>query len=258
MRRLYRELVGVAQDSQDQAQQVLGLLASRTDSLKAVALTATLEHFLPLMQRVIAQTTRRVFEGQSVSAPDKVVSLFEPHTAIIQRGKAPPRDTEFGRKVWYSEVDGGLISEYRLLSGNPPDNQDQWAASLKHHRKLFGHPPTTATADRGIYSLNNEVIAQRQRIPEVALPKPGAKTPERLAYEAQPWFRAALRFRSGVEGRISVLRGPRGLPAQAGLRRCLNRGETGLERWVGWGVITNNLVVVGTALTRRSRRAVTT
>lgn len=252
MRRLYRELVGVAQDSQDQAQQVLGLLASRTDSLKAVALTATLEHFLPLMQRVIAQTTRRVFEGQSVSAPDKVVSLFEPHTAIIQRGKAPPRDTEFGRKVWYSEVDGGLISEYRLLSGNPPDNQDQWAASLKHHRRLFGHPPTTATADRGMYSLNNEVIAQRQRIPEVALPKPGAKTPERLAYEAQPWFRAALRFRSGVEGRISVLRGPRGL------RRCLNRGETGLERWVGWGVITNNLVVVATALTRRSRRAVTT
>jgi IS5 family transposase len=249
---LYRELVGVAQDSQDQAQQVLCLLASRTDSLKAVALTATLEHFLPLMQRVIAQTTRRVFEGQSVSAPDKVVSLFEPHTAIIQRGKAPPRDTEFGRKVWYSEVDGGLISEYRILSGNPPDNQDQWAASLKHHRRLFGHPPTTATADRGMYSLNNEVIAQRQRIPEVALPKPGAKTPERLAYEAQPWFRAALRFRSGVEGRISVLRGPRGL------RRCLNRGETGLERWVGWGVITNNLVVVATALTRRSRRAVTT
>ena len=252
MRRLYRELVGVAQDSQDHAQQVLGLLTSRTDDLKAVALIATLEHFLPLMQRVIAQTTRRVFEGQSLSASDKVVSLFEPHTAIIQRGKAPPRDTEFGRKVWYSEVDGGLISEYRLLSGNPPDNQDQWAASLTHHRRLFGHPPTTATADRGVYSLNNEVIAQRQRIPEVALPKPGAKTPERLAYEAQPWFRAALRFRSGVEGRISVLRGPRGL------RRCLNRAEAGLERWVGWGVITNNLVVMATALTRRSRRAVTT
>ena len=214
----------------------------------------TLEHFLPLTQRVIAQTMRRVFEGQSVPASEKVVSLFEAHTAIIQRGKAPPCETEFGRKIWYSEVDGGLISEYRILPGNPPDNQDQWTASLEHHRQLFGHPPTTATADRGVYSINNEAAAQRERIPEVALPQPGAKTPERLAYEAQPWFRAALRFRSGVEGRISVLRGPRGL------RRCLNRGETGLERWVGWGVITNNLVVMATALSRRRRprRAVST
>lgn len=237
----------MAQDSLDHAQQVLALLTVREGSLKAVALMTTLEHFMPLLRRVIDQTTRRVFEGQSVPATQKVVSLFEPHTAIIQRGKAPPRDTEFGRKVWYAEVDGGLISEYRILPGNPPDNQDQWATSLKHHRELFGHPPTTATADRGVHSSDNEGVARHEQIKEVALPHPGAKTPARTAYEAQPWFRAALRFRAGVEGRLSVLRGPRGL------RRCLNRGETGLERWVGWGVITNNLVVMATALTRRRR-----
>jgi IS5 family transposase len=245
MRRVYRKLVRVAQASLDHAHQVLALLIDRARSLKAVALMTTLEHFIPLLKRVIDQTTRRVFAGQAVPATDKVVSLFEPHTAIIQRGKAPPRDTEFGRKVWYSEVDGGLISEYRILPGNPPDNQDQWATSLKHHRALFGHPPTTATADRGAHSRDNEALAHHAHIPEVALPQPGAKTPERVAYEAQPWFKAALRFRAGIEGRISVLRGPRGL------RRCLNRGEAGLERWVGWGVITNNLVVMATALTRR-------
>jgi transposase, IS5 family len=213
-----------------------------------------LEQIMPLVQRVIEQTSRRVFKGQSVPAAEKVVSVFEPHTAIIQRGKAPPHDTEFGRKVWYSEVDGGLVSEYRLLPGNPPDNQDQWATSLKHHRALFGHPPTTATADRGVHSSDNEAIARYERIPEVALPQPGAKTPERSAYEAQPWFKAALRFRAGIEGRLSVLRGPRGL------RRCLNRGAEGMERWVGWAVITNNLVVMATALTRRhrSRRLATT
>lgn len=245
MRRVYRKLLRVAQDSLDHAHQVLALLIDRARSLKAVALMTTLEHFMPLLRRVIDQTTRRVFAGQAVPATDKVVSLFEPHTAIIQRGKAPPRDTEFGRKVWYSEVDGGLISEYRILPGNPPDNQDQWATSLKHHRALFGHPPTTATADRGAHSSDNEALAHHEHIPEVALPQPGAKTPERVAYEAQPWFKAALRFRAGIEGRISVLRGPRGL------RRCLNRGEAGMERWVGWGVITNNLVVMATALTRR-------
>jgi IS5 family transposase len=248
MQRLYRHLIRVAQDSLDQAHHVLPLLSTRAHNLKALALISTLEQFLPLLQRVVDQATRRVLEGQAVPAADKVVSLFEPHTAIIQRGKAPPHETEFGRKVWYAEVDGGLISEYRLLPGNPPDNQDQWATSLKQHRDRFGHAPTTATADRGVYSPNNEAIAHQEHVREPALPKPGAKTPERQAYEAQPWFKAALRFRAGIEGRISVLRGPRGL------RRCLNRGESGLERWVGWGVITNNLVVMATALTRRRRR----
>jgi len=248
MQRKYSHLIRVAQDSLDQAHQVVNLLTVRASNPKALALLTTLEQFIPLLQRVVAQATRRVVQGQTVPASDKVVSLFEPHTAIIQRGKAPPHETEFGRKVWYAEVDGGLISEYRLLPGNPPDNQDQWATSLQQHRHRFGHPPTTATADRGVYSSDNEALAQQEHVTEPALPKPGAKTLERQVYEAQPWFKAALRFRAGIEGRISVLRGPRGL------RRCLNRGESGLERWVGWGVITNNLVVMAAALTRRRRR----
>jgi transposase, IS5 family len=253
MHRAYHKLVAVAQASLDHAQQGVALLTPQRSNRKAVALRTTLEQVLPLLQRVIGQTSRRVFKGQSLPAGEKVVSGFEPHTAIIQRGKVPPHDPEFGRKVWYSEVEGGLVSEYRLLPGNPPDTQDQWATSLPHHRALFGPPPTTATADRGVYSCDNEARAHSARIPEVALPQPGAKTPERSAYEAQPWFKAALRFRAGIEGRLSVLRGPRGL------RRCLNRGEDGMERWVGWGVITNNLVVMATALTRRrSRRVATT
>ena len=245
MRHLYRQLVDLAQDNLNHAQQVIDLLSKQDTNLKAVALRSTLEYFLPLLQKVVNQTTRRVFEGKSVVATKKVVSLFEPHTAIIQRGKAPPHETEFGRKLWFSEVEGGLVSEYRILPGSPPDNQDQWETSLSYHRKLFTHPPKTAVADRGVYSSENEQIAQSQKILEVALPKPGAKTPERIAYEAQPWFKAALRYRSGVEGRISVLRAARGL------RRCLNRGEVGLERWVGWGVITNNIVVMASALAHR-------
>jgi IS5 family transposase len=243
----YRRLLRVTQVTWDHAQEV-GPLLMKVGSLRALALATTLEHFSDLVHRVLRQTFRRVVEEQAVPAAEKVVSLFEPHTAIICRGKAAPHDTEFGRRVWYSEVDGGLISQYRIQSGNPPDNQDQWKDSVLHHRKLFGHPPKTATGDRGVYSPENERLAQQAGVEEVALPKPGTKTSEREAYEAQPWFKAALRFRAGIEGRISVLRGPRGL------RCCLNRGEAGMERWVGWGVITNNLVVIAMALTRRCRR----
>jgi len=245
--KLYRCLLRVTQVTWDHAQAV-GPLLVKVGSPRALALATTLEHFSGLVHQVLRQTFRRVVEGQAVPAVEKVVSLFEPHTAIICRGKAAPHDTEFGRRVWYSEVDGGLISQYRIQSGNPPDNQDQWKDSLHHHRKLFGHPPKTATGDRGVYSPENERLAQQAGVAEVALPKPGAKTSEREAYEAQPWFKAALRFRAGIEGRISVLRGPRGL------RRCLNRGEAGMERWVGWGVITNNLVIIALALTRQRRR----
>jgi IS5 family transposase len=199
------------------------------------------------VRQVIDQTTRRVFEQKPVPAAQKIVSLFEPHTAIIQRGKRPPHETEFGHKLWYSEVDGGLISEYRILQGNPPDDQ-QWIASLKQHQKLFGHPPEVATGDRGIYSVENERVARAMGIKQVALPQPGAKTKRRQQYEKQKWFKAALRFRIGIEGRIS------GLKRARHLDRCLNRGESGLERWVGWRIITNNLVVIATKLTQRKRR----
>ena len=215
-------------------------------SKRALALADLLLHYVPLVRQVVAQTTRRVFKSQKVPALDKIVSLFEPHTAIIQRGKAAPHETEFGRKLWYSEVDGGLVSEYRILKGNPPDER-QWIPSLKHHQKLFKHPPKVATADRGVFSPENEQAARDAGIECIALPQPGAKSDERQAYEAQPWFRAALRFRAGIEGRISGLKRARHLSC------CPNRGATGVERWVGWGVITNNLVVMATRLARRHR-----
>ena len=245
---LYRQLVKLVERMLAQADQIRVWLKRGRDK-RAQQLVELLEYYVPLVRRVLAQTTRRVFEKQSVPAHEKVVSLFEPHTAIIQRGKAPPHETEFGRKIWLSEVDGGLVSEYRILSGNPPDT-GPWSESLKNHRRVFGHPPELATGDRGIHSDANEQIAYRAGVKHVALPQPGAKTPERQKHEAQSWFRAALRFRSGIEGRISVLKRCRRLD------RCLNRGESGLERWVGWAIITNNLVVIAVTLSsrRHSRR----
>jgi IS5 family transposase len=245
---LYRQLVAVTEMTLAQVEAVLvSLRAKASRSVKALA--ASLQHYLPLVRKVIAQTRRRVFDNCSVPAAKKLVSLFEPHTAVIRRGKTPPRDTEFGRKIWYSEVDGGLVSDYRLLRGNPPDDQ-QWAASIYQHQKLFGHPPKLATADRGVFSPANEQLAHEAGIEFVALPQPGHKDAARQVHEAQPWFRAALRFRAGIEGRISSLRRARHLD------RCRNRGAVGLARWLGWGVIANNLAVIATRLARRRRKQV--
>lgn len=243
--RPYRQLVRVTEQTLGQVERILPALQQQKGGA-AQQLVETLRHYLPLVRQVIAQTTQRVFEKKQVPAAQKIVSLFEPHTAIIQRGKRPPHETEFGRKLWYSEVDGGIISEYRILQGNPPDAQ-QWVPSLKHHRTVFGRAPAVATADRGVYTVENERVAHQMGVKQVALPQPGAKTKRRQRYEKQKWFRAALRFRIGIEGRIS------GLQRARKLDRCLNRGEEGLARWVGWRIITNNLVVMATTLTRRKR-----
>lgn len=234
--RLYRQLLRLVEALIEQVQPLRQRLA-HLPGVTALSLLEVFDHYLPLAQRIVHQTEQRIFNHQAVAAADKVVSLFETHTAIIRRGKAKPHETEFGRRIWVSEVDGGIITEWQVLRGNPSDTT-HWLPSLKHHRQLFGRMPREASGDRGVYSAQNEKEARALGVKRVCLPKPGHKTAPRRRREKQPWFRAARRFRNGVEGRISQLRRARGL------HRCLNHGEAGMERWVGWGIIANNLAVI--------------
>lgn len=241
--KLYGQLLAVVETLVAQVAEIQPRLAGLNDSV-AGGLNEMFDHYLPLVQQVINQTRKRVIESLSVAASDKVVSLFEPHTAIICRGK--PKDTEFGRKIWYGEVDGGLISEYRLLVGNP-DEAQYLLPSVQHHRQLFGKLPKEVCGDRGIHSTHNEKEARALGVRRVSLPQPGYKTNRRRRHEKQSWFRAAQRFRNGIEGRISQLRRARGLD------RCLAHGDAGMERWVGWGVIANNLATIAQFLIKHRR-----
>lgn len=243
--KLYGQLLTVVEKLVAQVAQIQPRLAG-LNALAAASVNETFDHYLPLVRQVISQTRQRVLEGLSVPASDKVVSLFEPHTAIICRGKAKPKETEFGRKLWYGEVDGGLISEYRILIGNP-DEAPCLIPSLQHHRQLFGKPPEQVSGDRGIHSARNEKEARALGVRRVSLPQPGHKTNRRRRREKQAWFRAAQRFRNGIEGRISQLRRARRLD------RCRNHGKDGMERWVGWGVIANNLATIALFLIKRRR-----
>jgi IS5 family transposase len=241
---LYRRLLRVASASLDQAIQVQQLLRSRT-SRAAQRVRTDLAHFQPLVQQVLAQTERRVLDGELVPAADKLVSLFEPHTAVIRRGRLPLA-AEFGRKLLLDEVDGGLVTRYAILEGNPPD-APQLAESLAHHLERFAHPPEVLAADRGFHTGANERHATEAGVRCVALPKPGAHSAQRRAWERRPAFRRAHRFRAGVEGRISLLK------RRFGLRRCRYHGQVGMERWVGWGILAHNLRQIShTLATRRA------
>ena len=234
----YRRLLASTRATVRQVQQA-GTALKEQGSQAATTLADRLERLRSLVEQVIMQTTKRVLHGESVSAEQKLVSLFEPHTAIIRKGKIH-KPTEFGRVVWLSEVEGGIVSRYAVLDGNAPDCA-QFKPSLDHHIALFGRPPTLATADRGVFSADNESYAYAQGVTYVAIPKPGAMSEERKAHERQGWFRRGFAWRSGSEGRISVLK--RGF----GLNRCRYHGDAGMERWVGWGIIAHNLRVIARA-----------
>ena len=238
----YRHLVRITQASVVQAQRVLVALKGHKDK-QAQKVQAGLEQFIPLVEQVIGQTRRRVFQGEEVPASEKIVSIFEPHTNIICRGKAH-KPVEFGHKVWLDEVEGGIVSDYRILKGNPPDSE-QWQPSLDHHVEVFGRPPEQASGDRGVYSAPNEAYAKQIGVKRVILPKPGHKSEARRQHERQRWFKRGRRFHAGIEGRISVL------SRKHGLDRCLYHGEAGFGRWVGWGFIAGNLAVMGAALAAR-------
>ena len=241
--KLYSRLLDTTKATLRQATNVLSALKEQTQS-KAKGLADTLETFIPRVEQVIDQTKRRLFDNDSVPAEEKIVSIFEPHTSIIHRNKLS-KPTEFGHKVWLDEVDGGITSNYRVLEGNPND-KGQFQPSLDQHLKLFGRPPWLASADRGVFSNDNETYASDAGVKRVILPKPGYKSQQRQQHEKQSWFKRGRRFHVGVEGRISVLK------RKHGLGRCLDHGKDGFERWVGWSVIAGNLAVMATSLAARA------
>jgi IS5 family transposase len=238
MRTAYQRLLTITTATVTQAEQVSAILTAQA-TRTGQQLAATLHQFVPLVQRVITQTTRRIMQGEAVPALEKVVSLFEPHTAIIRKGK-PGHPTEFGRVIWLDEVEGGIISRYAVLEGNPAEDV-QLPPSLDHHLRVFNRPPRLLAGDRGVHSTANEQYATTHGVKQVVLPKPGAKSAKRIAHEQQRWFQQGHNWRSGIEGRIS------GLKRRHKLDRCRYHGTDGMERWVGWGVITHNLRVIAQA-----------
>jgi IS5 family transposase len=241
--KLYRRLLAVAQASVRQAQQVQRWLAGWSDAT-AQRLESALRCTASLVQQVIAQAERRVLRGETVPASEKLVSLFEPHTAIVRRGKAH-LPAEFGRKVMLDEVDGGLVTRYAVLVGNPPD-APELPTSLAHHQTVFEHAPAVLTADRAFFTLDNDQLAHDLRIGSIALPRQGPLTANHRQVRQRAAFRRAYRWRAGIEGRISVLK------RRFGLDRCRYHGEAGMERWVGWALLAHNLRQISRSVATRS------
>jgi transposase, IS5 family len=199
---------------------------------------AQIAQMLPLVHRVMAQTRARILGGDK-HYRDKVFSLFEPHTEAIRKGKAS-KPTEFGKLVKIQEAENQFVVDYQVYQQRP-DDRTLAIPSLAAHQQIFGRAPHLLAADRGFWSHANKQAAKTAGVKRVCIPAVGKLSVEQRAEQHQRWFRRGQRVRAGCEGRISVMK------RRDGLTRCRYRGWDGMERWVGWGVVSNNLWVLMTA-----------
>jgi len=224
------------------AQEVASGLKHAKGLLEQVSLEADrvyLERMIPLVEQVMHQTRERLFKGNT-HVEGKLVSLFEPHTEIIRKGKAA-KPTEFGKMVKIQEAEAQIIIDYEVYDERPYDSTLLLPA-VSIHEQMLGRTPRLVSADAAFFSTENETAAHARGVTRIAIPNRSSKSIERKALEKKRWFRNAQKWRTGCEGRISLLK------RRHGLNRCRYKGQSGVKRWVGLGVIADNLINIGRAL----------
>jgi IS5 family transposase len=198
-----------------------------------------LDVMVPRVQQVMRQTKARIFRGDTHSA-GKIVSIFEPSTEVIRKGKAA-KPTEFGKLVKLQEAENQIVIDYEVYAQRPNDS-DLLIPAIEMHATKLGRVPHLLAADAGFYSAKNEIEAQARGVKRVCIPNRATKSADRRREQKKRWFRSGQRWRTGCEGRISVSK------RRHGLNRCRYPGDDGMKRWVGLGVIADNLINLGRAI----------
>jgi IS5 family transposase len=195
-----------------------------------------LRYYRGLSQRVVEQARRRIVQGEAVPNPEKLFSLFEPHTELLKRGKAV-RDIEFGHMIQIQQVEGKYISGYEVFQTKPTE-ATLLEPALECHKALFGAYPRDVSADKGYAQTNENLIRLSRKVKHLGVGKAGTLTAADCRREHTFSFRLAQRFRAGVEGTISYLK------RALGLARCLTKGWSHYAASVGAALLVHNLLIL--------------
>jgi IS5 family transposase len=204
-----------------------------------------LDEMMRRVKQVMKQTRARIFHGNARSE-GKLLSLFEPSTEVIRKGKAG-KPNEFGKMVKLQEAENQIVIDYEVYSRRPNDS-DILVAAIDTHQALLGRTPRLVAADAAFYSNKNETAAKAKGVKRVCIPNRSTKSAERKREQKKRWFRNGQKWRTGSEGRISVVK------RRHGLDRCRYKGFVGMQRWVGLGVIADNIVNIGRTMEKRAGR----
>jgi IS5 family transposase len=186
---------------------------------------------------LVAQARSRL-AGQMPDGATRLVSLHDPDARPIRKGRID-KPVEFGYKAQVLDNDDGIILDYGVQAGNPPD-APQLAPAITRIARRAGRTPRSVTADRGYGEPATERELQALRVRTVAIPRRARPSAARRAVEHARGFRALVKWRTGCEGRISYLK--RGY----GWDRTRLDSRQGASIWCGHGVFSHNLVKIST------------
>lgn len=191
---------------------------------------------------VCGTARRRVLEGESVPNAHKLLSLFEPDTELLIRGKAG-QPIQYGHKVLVIEDALGFLCHYKVVP-LATDDREILIPEVKSLQQRLPGRIQRASFDRGFHSPENQ-RELAELITHPCLPKPGAKQAAVQASQATVEFRQARQKHSGIESVIGALQSGNGLV------RCRDHSSIGYLRYVGLGVLGRNLLILGKLLLSR-------
>ena len=184
-----------------------------------------------------------LFAGDT-HAEGKIVSLFERQPRLFAKARpaSQPNSARWSnckkRRTRLSSRTRSMISGQRL---------DLLIAAIETHQATLGCTPRLVAADAGFYSAKNEAAAKAKGVKRVCIPNRSTKSPERKREQKKRWFRNGQKWRTGCEGRISVVK------RRHGLDRSRYKGDAGMQRWVGLGVIADNLINISRVMASSPR-----
>ena len=235
---LYVDLLKVTGWTMDDARKVCEELRGFTglgpgEAALADGVAMDLEHFVGLGERVVNQTRRRVLDGEKVPSEDKLVSIFEPHTDILVKGK---RKVEYGHMVCLSKGASGLVTDVRVLDGNPGD-VTLTTEIVERHIEQFGHAPSQAAFDGAFASQQNLADLKAKGVQDVAFSKPCGLAITDMA-KSTFVFKMLRNFRTAIEGTISFLK------RAFSMRRVMWRGMKSFKSYIIGSVTAANLLLL--------------
>jgi IS5 family transposase len=234
----YRDLIRMTEEVRDAAQALVSRMAGVAEMKTEVDALCEL---LPLVERVIDQSRRRVLEGESVPSEEKVVSIFEPHTDILVKDR---RAVRYGHKVCLTGGKSSLVLDCVIEDGNRAD-ATMVDRTLVRHTALFGKAPRQVAMDGGFASKENLALAKAHGVEDMAFDKKRGITIPEMVRSA--WvFRRLRDFRSGIEGVISTLK------RAFQMDRCTWRGLDSFKAYVWASVTSFNLIVLARHLLARN------
>ena len=230
--RLYRKPIAATHATRAALQRTADRLIGRA-GMAAEHWRAQVDHYLPLIARILDQSERRVLHGQAVPASEKLVSLFEPHADIIVKGS---RAVQYGHKLNLVTGKSGLILDLVIETGNPAD-AERFLPMLDRHIAHCGTPPRQMAADGSYASRDNLDRAKARGVSDVAFHKKRGLAVADMAKSA--WVYRRLRnFRAGIEAGISCFK------RAYGGGRCTWRGLDHFKAYVWSAVVAHNLGAV--------------